>query len=366
MVKLSALPGFRRVAGLAFGRKIGLAMVRVRGVFEIGCVTTHAGLRCSGEPSAHVTGGASCLGMGPGESELGESAVIELRSRPGRGCVTRGALLWESSCDMVGVRGSRKVSGVATQTICLGRLEPAPDVAGHARLPAMSAGQWELRKAVMIEAGHLPVIHAVAGFAGNGEIRFLMIDGHRLLVLRQMARRALSAESGIDCRGRATMAGIADCGRMRSQERETTLVILHRPRGDLPTAHGMAILALGPELAAMQIGVAISAPLAGLGEHLGDMAQSALDVVVHAAQGKLGFPVVIEFQLSPQRRPAGGGVAVLAGKRYGTVRIPRRLSVNLPERGERQEPLSSQSNPQCPACCQTAYFLCVQTDHHNS
>ena len=44
------------------------------------------------------------------------------------------------------------------------------------------------------------------------------------------------------------------------------------------------------------------------------------DVLVHATELEVSFSIVIELDVCPQRRPIGGGVAVLARKRNFPVR----------------------------------------------
>ena len=54
---------------------------------------------------------------------------------------------------------------------------------------------------------------------------------------------------------------------MRTKQRKTILVILHLLRRDIPAPDRMALRAIRTHLAAMNIRVAVSAVLAGVGEY---------------------------------------------------------------------------------------------------
>lgn len=82
----------------------------------------------------------------------------------------------------------------------------------------------------------------------------------------------------------------------------------------------MTALAVGAKLTAMDVGVAIGAVGTHVLEDQVGVAPGAANSLVHAAQRIPGL-IVIEFGIGADRRPTGIRVAVLAGRRDGTVRI---------------------------------------------
>lgn len=94
----------------------------------------------------------------------------------------------------------------------------------------------------------------------------------------------------------------------------------------------MALDAVGPHLAAMNIGVAIRAILADVGEHRPEVAGRAVKFFVPAAK-RISRGVVVEFRHSSNRRPACAGVTVLTRNGKGAVRTPARLSLGSSRKG---------------------------------
>lgn len=133
----------------------------------------------------------------------------------------------------------------------------------------------------------------------------------RLLVIEQVARLAFCGEAKVLADGRALVAVLARYRGMGAQEREAIDVILELLRFDVPAVYGVALLAIGSELAAVDIRVTISAVLADIGEDGVDVAFAAFHFLVHAAQGVMGL-VVIEFDDRANGPPTRGGVAILA------------------------------------------------------
>ena len=81
----------------------------------------------------------------------------------------------------------------------------------------------------------------------------------------------------------------------------------------MPSPNGVASLAIGSQLALVDVGVAILAALANIGEYGPDVTCGAGNRRVHAAQGIFGL-VVIEFRNGADRFPRICGVAVLASQ----------------------------------------------------
>ena len=99
-------------------------------------------------------------------------------------------------------------------------------------------------------------------------------------------------------------------------------MLLHLLYGDLPSLDGVTLLAVGAQLAAVDVGVAVSAPGAHVREYGLGVALLAVDAFVHATQGKFRA-VVIEFRNSSDRFPSRNGVAVLARNIQIAVRTAR-------------------------------------------
>lgn len=113
-------------------------------------------------------------------------------------------------------------------------------------------------------------------------------------------------------------------GGVRAKEWEAVLVVLQLLRGNIPALHGVTLCTVGPKLAAMNVGVAIGAILANIGENRFYVAERASHLFVHAAQRIFGF-VVIELGDSADGPPAGSSVAVFARNGERAMRIARGL-----------------------------------------
>ena len=101
VIELRARPIRGRMAGLALEREIRRRMVGIRSPVIVAAMAIDTRLGRPGESSAHVTGGAACLGVLPRQSERSR-VVIELRTLPGlrrvaafaRGRESRGHMAW--------------------------------------------------------------------------------------------------------------------------------------------------------------------------------------------------------------------------------------------------------------------------------
>src|SRR6185437_13657552 len=74
---------------------------------------------------------------------------------------------------------------------------------------------------------------------------------------------------------RALVASVAIERRMRSHQREAVLVVLDLLYRDLPSLHRVALLAVGAELAFVNVGVAVSALVRNIAEHQLGVARGA-------------------------------------------------------------------------------------------
>ena len=102
----------------------------------------------------------------------------------------------------------------------------------------------------------------------------------------------------------------------------------------------MALFTIGAELTAMDVGVAVCAFGAHIGEDKFCVALHTLHLCVHAAQRITG-PVVIELRNTSDGLPAGEGVAILARDGDVAVRVlrrgPGRRTVLWEDRGMQSE-----------------------------
>lgn len=107
---------------------------------------------------------------------------------------------------------------------------------------------------------------------------------------------------------------------MRSYQREPVLVVLDRIGRYLPALYRVTALAVCPELAAVNVGVAVSALRTHTLEHQARMTLGASHLFMHPAQRITGL-IVIELRVGTNRLPAGITVTILARNRDRSVRI---------------------------------------------
>lgn len=98
---------------------------------------------------------------------------------------------------------------------------------------------------------------------------------------------------------------------MCPDQRKPILVIPDSVQRDLPAPNGVALLAVGAHLAAMQVGVAVRALLADIGEDEAGMARRAVQLLMHAAQRIAGL-IVVELGDRADWLPTRVGMAVFA------------------------------------------------------
>jgi hypothetical protein len=122
---------------------------------------------------------------------------------------------------------------------------------------------------------------------------------------------------------------------VRTEQRKSVEVLFDRLNRDIPTERGVALCAVGAHLTAMNIGVAVRAILADVGEHRPEVAGRAVKFFVHAAKW-ISRGVVVEFRDGANRRPACAGVTVLTRNGKGAMRTPGRLPLGSSRKGESQ------------------------------
>ena len=175
----------------------------------------------------------------------------------------------------------------------------------------MRAGECEVGEARVVEACNLPTIGCVTRFAGSRKSRGAVIEDAVLLKVASVATNALSAESDVSPHRCTRVTGIARKPAVRTDEWEATPVVLNCACVHAPSLHRVAVLTLGAELPLVKIRVAIGAPGAGLGKNFRYVARITRYILVHATKLKVGFGIVIEFELRPKGRPTRSGVTVL-------------------------------------------------------
>jgi hypothetical protein len=164
----------------------------------------------------------------------------------------------------------------------------------------------------MVEFRVQPVVRAVAGIASHGKLARRVIRVVGVQIIGLVARIAVGRHGLELAGGPVLVAGIAVNRGMRSGEGKPIIVILDLLDRDLPSPDRVALLAIGPQLAPVDIGVAVLATLPNAAENWFDMALCAGYRLVHAAK-RIARLIVIEFRNRPDRLPAAGRVAILTG-----------------------------------------------------
>ena len=113
---------------------------------------------------------------------------------------------------------------------------------------------------------------------------------------------------------------------VRAQERKSIEVLRDCLNGNLPARDRVALRAIRSELSTVEVGVAVSAVLADVGENRFDVAARARNLLMQAAQ-RILRQVVIKFGNGADWRPACSRVAVLARNIERAVRALLRLSL---------------------------------------
>ena len=180
----------------------------------------------------------------------------------------------------------------------------------------------------MVKLGVQPIVKSMAGFASGRELCRHVVGIGGCLKIRRVAGDAGSRKSLELPHCCARVAGLALDRRVRTEQRETVLVLADGLCRDLPAAHRMAAFAVRAHLAPVQVGVTVGAVVAHIGEHGLDVALRAGDFLVQAAEREAGG-VVIEFGDSADGAPTRVRVAIFTSDGEGAVRT----SGDLPLRG---------------------------------
>jgi len=196
--------------------------------------------------------------------------------------------------------------------------------ARHVRMPI---GQRKInRRGIVIEFCSHPGIDGVTRFASGGEIRSDVIWIRGLLKILQVARNAGSRQSQILSDGSALVTLIAFHYRVCAKQGKSVEVLLDRLNRDIPSQDRVAFSAVGAELTAVDVRMAVRTILSHIGEDRFSMALRAVNFFVHSSKG-IPRGIVIELGNGANRRPASARVAVLAWNGKGSMRTPTRLSL---------------------------------------
>ena len=151
-----------------------------------------------------------------------------------------------------------------------------------------------------------------------------MVDADRLgadeiLLVAGIAGRGKALELS-DCGAGVTL--IAVKRGVRTNQREAVQVLIDLLHRNIPSSDVVALLAIGTHLALVNVGVAVGALLADVGENRLGVTLNATHTFVHAAQRIFGG-VVIEFRNCADRFPSAERVTVLARNVETSVRAAR-------------------------------------------
>jgi hypothetical protein len=147
-----------------------------------------------------------------GQGKARKRAVVERSSLPTQRGMARRTSVWETCLGVVGVRCRVELLGVAPETIACHALELSSHVTGRAFDLGVRSLQGEARKAGVIKAGVLPLVHAVALPAACRYSGCSVVDALGRLVVVEVTAYALRTQPREDSRGRRAVTGLAfDC-----------------------------------------------------------------------------------------------------------------------------------------------------------
>ena len=224
MVKLCPLPIGRCVATIALSRDVCLSVIRVLGSLVVRHVTTETVFGSSFVPASLVAAITSRTDMCSRQCKPG-LVVVESDSLPLLRIMTDRAIFREIGSHMVGIRCSVIVLGMASKTIPRGSFKLLSFVTRSAIQLSMRSDQSKSGYLRMVEFRSLPSIHSVASLTGQREMGAGMIRRSRALIVLQMTRHTVRAETDVDSRGSLWMAEIAVDGSMCPQQGKSVEMI---------------------------------------------------------------------------------------------------------------------------------------------
>jgi len=238
MVKAGRRPCRGGVANLALLRKPCSLVVGIGRVVVVGKVTGHARRAQPRIVPVHMACLTTDLEMRSGQRKRG-ARVVERRSRPTRGAVADGAILRETRCRVVGIRGFLIIRQVTGSAVARRAGVTAVGVALRARHGRMSPRQGKAGKSVVIESRSAPTAGAVADGTIRREASLHVIGilgGVVFLGVAADTVRASPLEVSITVAGRAVQLCV------HPGEREARELRMIKRRAQ-PTVHGVALFA---------------------------------------------------------------------------------------------------------------------------
>jgi len=175
---------------------------------------------------------------------------------------------------------------------------------------------------VVVKLGIEPVVRGVAALASGGELGRKVVRVSSGLKVGRVAGVALRRHRLELAVGGPFVTGVAVNRRVGTGQREAIIVLLNVFDSDCPAADGVALLAIGAELAPVNIGVAVLAALADVGENHLYVTPGAGHGSVHAAQ-RIARLIMVELGNGADRLPATRGMTVLTWHGQVAVRTMR-------------------------------------------
>lgn len=267
VIERRVLPTRGVMAGLAGGREIPRAVVRVRRIRIILQMAAGTRRRSRREIVARVALGALHGRMQSRQRKRGQLVVVESCARPRQRRVAQRAILRESCRDVVRILGRGEIVSVAPEAHRRRTREAVPHMALRAGQRRMSAGQGKTRELAVVEPRRLPNGYRVAAVASGGQPGRDVVQRSCGLKILEVARHTLRAQPDVRTGGGAEVAGVARRRGVRAQQREPVVVVANGGNLNIPPAHAVALLAILSELPPMQIRVTLRAPRRRLREN---------------------------------------------------------------------------------------------------
>lgn len=232
-------------------------------------------------------------------------------------------VLREPPRDVIRIRSALEILQMAGSAGRAGQVVVIVDMAveANARRIGVRIREREAH-ACMIEFRIQPGIRSMASFASRRKSRRHVIRvGCRLKVVC-VARVALRGKPLKLSRRCAFVARFAVNSRVCADQRKPILVIAYRLYRNRPTLDRVTRFAVGAELPAVKIGMAVRTPLAHVGKHQFDVALRAFHFFMRAAQ-RVARRIVVKFRDAADWPPTQRRMAVFAWNIQGpTVWIP--------------------------------------------
>jgi len=325
-------PRNRAVASGAGCRNAGLLVIGIVGAVVV--LDVAGGTILGGEVVVSVGMALRALqsGMCSGQRKS-DQVVIERCRLPGTGAVATPTGLWEVRGHMVGVGGPAEIRQVASDAGRRRTFEFAADVARVAVERGMHSGQRKAGVFKMVEVHPKPAVEAMALLAIGGEARGHVRRASGSLILLRVAGVALRGHGGKLTQCSILVACVAVHCSVRAEQREPVGVALNLFDRNLPSVDGVTLFAIGPKLALVNVGMTVGAFLADVGEDRLNVALSASDVLMHAAERVAGL-AVIKLGNVADGFPSTLCVAILTGDIQRAMRAPRAgVDLRLRSRG---------------------------------